>query len=127
MLERIPNPFKEEWENLDIEEFKEFVCEIIDDMVNSQDDNELEELICSLDDEIAGLILLLKLKDKDYIEAIKIGDIPREKLIQFGFTEEEIDSMDKEAIIPIVETNGISIEDIIGEIPKKKDKKDWLL
>jgi hypothetical protein len=127
MLERIPNPFKEEWENLDIEEFKEFVCEIIDDMVNSQDDNELEELICSLDDEIAGLILLLKLKDKDYIEAIKIGDISREKLMQFGFTEEEIDSMDKEAIIPIVETNGISIEDIIGEIPKKKDKKDWLL
>ena len=117
MSEKIPNPFKKEWEKFDVEEFKDYICELIDKMVKTKDQDRLNELIDAADDEFSYLIALLNLKDRETITVIKIKDIDKRKLQEMGMTKEDLEGFDEDSYIPL----DLDCED-------KENKKDnWIV
>lgn len=124
MTKIIDNPFKEEWEEFDIEAMKESVSEIIDSIAESKDPEEFNELLDILDDVILYFTTLASYKDEDVIEVISMTDIPIKNMLESGLTREEISSFEESDYIPLRQAQELF------NLRKKKDNpstRGWKL
>ena len=85
-MARIPNPFKEVWEEFDLDDFKQDILDIIDEIVDTNGED--ESLFEELDEGFGELMLLLKYKDEEYMDIVSIFDLPDDVLEELGITEE---------------------------------------
>lgn len=128
MIDRIPNPFKDDWKKLDREEFEEDILGIIDDLYEAKDLFEVYNIRSDFADMIGEIILLHVYKQKEEIEVVEVKDLP-------DYMIEELDLYDeKQSYIPMdLIENLYSIEEYAEILDKavekynKPDKKnDWL-
>lgn len=148
-MERIPNPFKGIWENFDIDDFKDDIMEIIDDIVDT--DGEEADLFDELDNCFGELVLLLKYKESDYMDVVSISDLPDIVLEELGLDDslEENSIFGENGVLPVelvtkfvspelvqklIDDGIISQEDpdelvdgLIGTKKRKNGKDMWLL
>jgi len=124
MSEFIENPFGELWEKFDVNEYKARICKLIDEVIAAKDSEEMAELLRAMDDMVMSLVIVLKLKDVEAIEVVKVGELPPELIEQMGFDETDmIDGYVPKSLIP---------KEFLGEIenaPKRKKRKNnnWLI
>lgn len=101
MSKIIDNPFKEEWEEFDIEALKESIGTVIDSIAECDEQDELDELVEILDDIILYFTTLASYKNDDTIEVISMTDIPIKNMLESGLTREEIASFEESDYIPL--------------------------
>jgi hypothetical protein len=124
--EFIERPFDDAWETFNREAFKQKLLAILDDFIDSDDEDESDEFMEELDTLIMGLIIMKEGKGKD-LEVIPLRDIPLNILIEFGIDTADDDVMDN-GYIPV----NMLPEDILEEIElhnkkgKKSRKNNWL-
>jgi rhamnogalacturonyl hydrolase YesR len=100
-MEQIPNPFKEAWLEFDKEEYKKDIGKMIDSIIENggRDEEEIDEL----GDAIGYILLLLKFKDKEYMDVVKSSDLPEDIIHDLGLNDEDIaDIIDDETYIPLM-------------------------
>lgn len=133
MKRNIENPFKDQWDEFDEDEFKETINDLIEELIDADDKEERYDILEELDKEFGQLSMMLKYKDQETIEAMPVSSLPKDIIDAFG-----LDEYGDNAYIPIamlLELFGVDtlegfeelVEEDFEETEDKKDKNDWLL
>lgn len=133
MAEIIENPFGEMWKDFDMDTFKEDICSIIDDIAaNPTDNEEVGGLLQELDETIMEFVMMMRFKDAETIEVVKVSKLPDDLIEHLGIPEiDKVDGWVPKDLIPKDQLKRIpGEEDTSVQKPKhKKDtgkKNDWL-
>lgn len=123
MSEIIQNPFKDEWENFDKEEFRDKIMELIDDMLDCSSYEELYNIINELDQRLSYYMILFKFRDADKLEVVPADELPEYLLKYFA----DLDP-DKSSVIPVDIIRELEKEIGSSRIKENDNKKNnWLL
>ena len=122
MSEIINNPFKEEWENFDKEEFRERLIELVNDIVDCSSFEELYSILDKLDEELGYYMILFRFKNNEKLEVIPISELP-EELRQFF---RALEAHEEDGVVPAEIVEELK-KDINSNVNRKDNKNDWLL
>jgi hypothetical protein len=84
LIRKVPNPYKEDWNNFDIEEFKEDIGFLIEELVLAETKEEKDAIMDTIDDHLIYLSILLVYKDEDEVDVIRLSDIPEDQMKKAG-------------------------------------------
>jgi hypothetical protein len=122
MAEFIDNPFKELWNSFDISNFKNKVCSMVDAMALVKNEDELKDILESMDSLIMSYATIVKMKSAESIEIIKVNELPPEIIEELGFNEVDmVDGYIPKELIPEEYIN------IVEDFANKKKKNNWLI